>query len=162
VTVAGSERILARIATESLDSRELENFVATRASGGIAIFAGVVRDAHAGRGVERIEYVAAADLALAQLRRIAAAVLEDPAIHRVAAAHRLGLLEVGEASVIVAASAAHREEAFRAARTLIDRIKEVLPVWKREHFADGTVEWAAGFTIAEADRAPGVSPAGTR
>jgi molybdopterin synthase catalytic subunit len=155
-------RALVRIGTGVLDARELEIFVRTPASGGIAVFSGVVRDHDAGRRVERIEYVAAEELARAKLAAIAFEALEDPAIHKVAAVHRIGLLGVGDASVIVAASAAHREDAFRAVRRLIDRIKEVLPVWKREQFADGAVEWAAGSTISEADRVSGASPAEAR
>ena len=59
--------------------------------------------------------------------------------------------------MIVAASASHRDEAFRAARRLIDRIKQALPVWKREHFADGTSAWAEGFTVPDSDRSPGAA-----
>jgi molybdopterin synthase catalytic subunit len=157
-----SERILVRIDTAPLRSAELERFVATPASGGVVVFAGVVRDHHDGRAVRRIEYAAVAPLAEARLAEVAAEALRDPEIQRVAAVHRVGVLEVGEASVIVAASAAHREDAFRAARFLIDRIKETLPVWKREHFADGTAEWAEGFTIPAADRSTGAVRAEVR
>jgi hypothetical protein len=69
---------------------------------------------------------------------------------------------VEETSVIVAASAEHRAEAFEAARRLIDRIKEILPVWKREHFDDGTAEWAPGFAVPAAARAAAPAPAGAR
>ena len=86
---------------------------------------------------------------------IAREVLEVAGVHRVAAFHRLGRLDVGETSVIVAASAEHRAEAFEAARRLIDRIKEVLPVWKKEHLDDGTAEWAPGFSVPDADRGNG-------
>lgn len=153
------DRHLVRIGPGPLDERELVRFVTTPASGGVVAFSGVVRDHHEGRAVERIEYSAVEGLATAKLADLASEVLEDPAVHRVALVHRTGLLEVGEASVIVAASAAHRAEAFAAARRLIDRIKEVLPVWKREHYADGTREWAPGFEVPEADRA--AAPAGT-
>jgi molybdopterin synthase catalytic subunit len=154
--------MLVRIDSAPLRSTELEGFVATPASGGIVVFAGVVRDHHDGRAVRRIEYAAAAPLAEAKLAEIAGEALRDSAIHRVAAVHRVGLLEVGEASVIVAASAAHRDDAFRVARFLIDRIKETLPVWKREHFVDGTAEWAEGFAIRFADRSTGAVRAEVR
>lgn len=147
---------LVRIVETPLDETELLRFVTTPASGGIVVFSGVVRDHHAERDVIAIEYRAAQPLAEAKLAALCREIGEDGSVHRVAAVHRVGRLVVGEASVVVAASAAHREAAFRGARLLIDRIKEVLPVWKREQFADGTVEWAPGFTIAEADRtAPG-------
>jgi len=151
-------RQLVRIGPEPLDERELTRFVATPASGGVVTFSGVVRDHHEGRSVQRIEYSAAGELAAAKLADLASELLAEPAIHRVAAVHRTGLLEVGEASVIVAASAAHRAEAFAAARRFIDRIKEVLPVWKLEHYADGTREWAPGFEVPEADRVAASSP----
>jgi molybdopterin synthase catalytic subunit len=150
-----SVTFLAQITDGLLDDRELVRFVSTAGSGAIVVFSGVVRNQHAGRAVTSIEYFAARPLADEKLASICREVLEDSAVHRVAAAHRTGHLQIEEASVIVAASAAHREEAFRAARRLIDRIKEVLPVWKREHFADGTVEWAPGFTIADADKSSG-------
>lgn len=141
-----------RVGAAPLAAAELERFVATPASGGIVVFAGVVRNRHEGHDVVRIEYEAAEPLARATLESIAREALRDPGLHRAAAVHRTGSLEVGEASVIVAASAAHRDEAFRGAHFLIDRIKEILPVWKREHFADGTAAWAPGFAIRESDR----------
>ena len=152
-------RHLVRIGSEPLDVAELARFVTTPASGGIVTFSGVVRDHHDGRPVQRIEYSAAQRLAAAKLADLATEALADPAIHRVAAVHRTGLLEVGEASVIVAAAAAHRAEAFACAHRLIDRIKEVLPVWKLEHHADGSREWAAGFQVAEEDRTAAPAPA---
>ena len=151
--MSGAGRALTDLRTGALSEAELTAFVTTPASGGVALFSGVVRDHHEGRGVVRIEYVGVESLARAKLAEIAEEVLHDESVHRVAAVHRLGLLEVGEASVMVAASAAHRKEAFAAARRLIDRIKEVLPVWKHEHLADGSVKWAPGFTVADADRA---------
>jgi len=150
------ERIFVRIAADPIDEGELTRFVSTPASGGIVFFCGVVRDHHAGREVVSIEYSAARPLADVRLAALAAEVLAaESSLHRVAAVHRLGHLAVGEASVAVAASAAHRDAAFRGARRLIDRIKEVLPVWKREHFAGGEAVWAPGFTIAPADRGEG-------
>ncbi len=155
-TPPAEDRILARLGDAPIDERELREFVATPASGGVVLFSGVVRDHHAGRVVVSIEYSAARPLADAQLAALAEEVLRgESALHRVAAVHRLGRLRVGEASVVVAASAAHRDAAFRGARRLIDRIKEVLPVWKLEHFAGGGAEWAPGFTVAAADRARG-------
>lgn len=150
-----AERAFTGITREPLTERPLTEFVTTPESGGIVVFAGVVRNRHAGRTVLRIEYVAVEELARVKLAEIADEVLRDAGVHRVAAVHRLGLLQVGEASVLVAASAGHREEAFAAARRLIDRVKEVLPVWKHEHFADGSIEWAPGFTVAAADRVAG-------
>jgi molybdopterin synthase catalytic subunit len=147
MTTSRDPRALVKITESMLDEEELARFVQTRASGAVAVFSGVVRDHQAGREVLSIEYTTVRPLADTKLHAICEEVLADTAIHRVAAGHRVGHLEVGETSVVVAASAAHRDDAFRAARKLIDRIKEVLPIWKREHFADGTAEWAEGFAV---------------
>jgi len=153
-------RGLARITTEPLREAELTGFVTVPAAGGAVLFAGVVRDHQDGRRVGRIEYSAAEALANNKLWEIVEEVLEDPAVLRAAAVHRIGNLEVGEASVLVAASAAHREEAFRAARRLIDRIKEALPVWKKEHFEDGTAEWVPGCSVPMTDQRGGHGASG--
>jgi molybdopterin synthase catalytic subunit len=144
-----SERILTGVTRTRIDERELAAFVAAREAGAVVVFSGVVRNHHEGRKVLRVEYVGVEQLAAAKLGEIAADTLDDQDVHRVAAVHRLGMLEVGEASVVVCASASHRDSAFRAARRLIDRIKELLPVWKHEHFEDGTAAWAPGFAIVE-------------
>jgi molybdopterin synthase catalytic subunit len=147
VTTLRDTNALVRITESPIDEAELARFVATRSSGAIVTFSGVVRDHQGGRAVTSIEYSTVRPLADTKLLALCEEILADDTIHRVAASHRVGHLEVGETSVVVAASAAHREDAFRAARLLIDRIKEVLPIWKREHFADGTAEWAEGFSI---------------
>jgi molybdopterin synthase catalytic subunit len=153
-----ADRAFTRITTEPLDEAVLREFVGTPASGAIVVFSGVVRDHHQGKGVARIQYWSAEELARNKLRDLTDDVARNPNIDRVAAVHRLGLVEVGEASVIVAASAAHRDDAFFAARRLIDRIKEVLPIWKHEQFTDGTAAWAPGFEVPEGERGPGVPP----
>lgn len=106
-------------------------------AGGIAIFVGVVRDENAGRAVTRLEYSAYASMAKREMERIAEEIEREIEGVRVAALHRVGSLEVGEAAVVCAASAPHRGEAFRACRELIDRIKARVPIWKREIGPDG-------------------------
>ncbi len=147
MTTSRDMRALVKITESQIDEAELARFVQKRSSGAVVTFSGVVRDHHEGREVISIEYTTVRPLADTKLHEICEEVLTDREVHRVAAGHRVGHLEVGETSVVVAASAAHREVAFRAARRLIDRIKEVLPIWKREHFADGTAEWAEGFAV---------------
>ncbi len=147
MTTSIDPRALVKITDAEIDAEALARFVATPASGAVVTFSGIVRDHQGGREVVSIEYSTVRPLADTKLHEICEEVLADKAIHCVAAAHRVGHLEVGETSVVVAASAAHREDAFRAARKLIDRIKQVLPIWKREHFADGTAEWAEGFAV---------------
>jgi molybdopterin synthase catalytic subunit len=106
-------------------------------AGGLAVFVGAVRDESAGRVVTRLEYSAYASMAKREMERIAEEIeAEIPGV-RVAAMHRTGSLEVGDAAVVCAASAPHRGEAFRACRELIDRIKSRVPIWKREIGPDG-------------------------
>ncbi len=109
-------------------------------AGGVVSFTGVVRDVDGGRAVTELEYVAHPD-ALAALGRVAEAVAGELDCVALAAVHRTGTLRVGETAVVVAASAAHRAEAFAAARRLIDDLKHTVPIWKRQVFADGDVEW---------------------
>jgi molybdopterin synthase catalytic subunit len=114
--------------------------VARSSAGGLALFVGVVRDENEGRRVTRLEYSAYASMARAEMTRIGDEIEREIPGVRVAALHRTGALEVGDAAVVCAASAPHRAEAFRACRLLIDRIKERVPIWKREHGPDGA-EW---------------------
>lgn len=107
-------------------------------AGGLAVFVGVVRDESAGRVVTRLEYSAYVSMAKREMTRIADELEREIAGVRVAATHRIGLLDVGDAAVICAASAPHRAEAFQACRELIDRIKSRVPVWKREIGPDGS------------------------
>ena len=109
-------------------------------AGGLATFLGVVRDESDGRAVTKLEYSAYATMAKREMEKIALEIEAEMDGVRVAAMHRVGLLEVGDAAVVCAASAPHRAEAFRACRALIDRIKERVPVWKREIGPDG-VAW---------------------
>lgn len=126
-----------------LDLGEAVQAVSHAGAGGIATFVGVVRDSNEGRRVQRLEYEAYDTMAKKELARIADEIAAEVPGVRLAAVHRVGTLEIGEAAVVCAASAPHREEAFVACRRLIDRIKERLPVWKREHYVDGERKWVA-------------------
>ena len=114
--------------------------VQDRSAGGVVSFTGLVRSSDAGREVEELEYVAHPD-ALARLREVAEAVATQMPVVAVAAVHRTGLLAIGDVAVVVAASAAHRGQAFEAARRLIDDLKDFVPIWKRQVFAGGEQEW---------------------
>jgi molybdopterin synthase catalytic subunit len=116
---------------------ELVAYVSHAGAGGIATFLGVVRDHNDGRAVTLLEYHAYDTMAEKELSAIASEIERELAGVRVAAFHRLGPLRVGEAAVACVASAPHRDEAFRACRLLIDRIKSRVPIWKREHGPDG-------------------------
>jgi molybdopterin synthase catalytic subunit len=109
-------------------------------AGGVVSFTGLVRDSDGGRGVTALEYEAHPGAEQA-LRAVAERVAADLPVVAVAALHRTGLLAVGDVAVVVAAAAAHRGEAFEAARRLIDDLKREVPIWKRQVFADGAEEW---------------------
>jgi len=109
-------------------------------AGAIVLFSGVVRDQTGGRRVKFLEYEAHAPMAVAKMREIAAAArARFPGIRRLALVHRIGRLEIGESSVLIAVSTAHRGEAFEACRFAIDTLKETVPIWKKEYFEDGEV-----------------------
>lgn len=128
-------RIDVRDATLSLD--EVVKEVSRPGAGGIATFLGVVRDQSDGRAVTRLDYSAYESMAKREMEKIADEIEREIEGARVAAIHRVGSLTVGDAAIVCAASAPHRSEAFRACRLLIDRIKERVPVWKREYGPDG-------------------------
>jgi molybdopterin synthase catalytic subunit len=129
-----------RLTTEPLSADALAEAVGVPEAGGVAIFVGVVRNNTAGRRVVALEYEAHGPMAEAKMKEIGEeAYRRWPGVTQVAMAHRLGRLGIGEASVGVAVSAAHRGEALVACQFAIDRLKEIVPIWKREIFEDGSV-----------------------
>ena len=126
-----------RIRTDRLSVDEAVLAVSRPGAGGIATFAGVVRDMSEGRPVTLLEYEAYGSMAEAELERIESELVSSDPELRVFATHRTGALRVGDVAVVCAASAVHRGEAFRACRALIDEIKSRLPIWKREHGPEG-------------------------
>jgi MoaE-MoaD fusion protein len=135
--------VLFELTARPLDARRLEMAVAHKGAGAICTFTGVVRDSSRGRSVTHLEYEAYGEMATAQMRRIADEIAERWPEARVAMAHRTGLLEIGEPSVVVSVSSPHRAEAIAACKWGIDRLKESVPIWKKEHAADGTY-WIEG------------------
>ena len=121
-------------------------------AGGVDVFVGCVRDENEGRPVVLLEYEAYRPMALAEMQRIAEEIERATPGIRVAVAHRVGALHVGDLAVVCAASAPHRSEAFAACRRLIDEIKHRVPIWKREHGPEGAywVGWADARCHAEA------------
>ena len=134
---------LAELREAPLSVDELRAVVSDPAAGGIAIFAGAVRESDGGRDVTRLSY-SAHPSAATELRRVAEKVAADFEVIALAAVHRVGDLEIGDLAVVVAASCAHRGEAFEACRALIDRLKHEVPIWKRQWFRDGSSEWVGG------------------
>jgi len=135
--------VLFELTDKPLDARRLETAVARAGAGAICTFTGVVRDNSRGRDTIRLEYEAYPGMAEAQMRAIAAEIAERWPEARVAIAHRSGVLEIGEASVVVSVSCPHRGDAIAACKWGIDRLKETVPVWKKEFLADGEV-WIEG------------------
>lgn len=127
------------VTEEPLSLDEMLRAVSHPGAGGIVLFLGVVRDSNDGRDVKHLEYEAHASAAEASMRTISQDAEARWPGTRVSAAHRTGRLEIGEASVVVAASAPHRAEAFEAARYVIDTLKSETPIWKKEVFEGGAV-----------------------
>ena len=134
---------LIEITTSPLDARGLEAAVAHGGAGAICTFTGIVRDNSRGEAVTHLEYEAYAGMAEEQMRAISAEIADRWPDARVAMAHRVGRLEIGEPSVVVSVSSPHRAEAIAACKWGIDRLKESVPIWKKEFAAGGAV-WIEG------------------
>jgi molybdopterin synthase catalytic subunit len=131
---------LAEIREEPLSVDEVYAAVTGPAAGGIAVFAGAVRDHDHGKSVTALSY-SAHPSAAAELRAVAEKVAARFDVHALAALHRTGDLQVGDLAVVVAVSAAHRGTAFDACRALIDDLKATVPIWKHQTFTGGDSEW---------------------
>jgi len=140
----GDAGIHARISSEPLSIERVAALVVRPAAGAVVTFQGVTRE------VERLEYEAYEEMALARMRAILAECAEAHGLAAAAAEHRVGTVPLGEASVVVSVSAGHRGEAFAGAREAIDRIKAEAPIWKRE-VEGGEARWVEGTNPVRAD-----------
>lgn len=131
---------LATVQSEPLDVAHVQALTADDAAGALVTFAGIVRNHDHGRAVVEIEYVSHPSAAQV-ITEVAAEFRERPGVHAISVVHRVGTLGVGELALIAVVAASHRAEAFSTASDLVDRVKEKLPVWKRQLFTDGTDEW---------------------
>ena len=131
---------LIAIRESELSVDEVRAAVADPGAGGIALFAGAVRDTDHDQGVTGLSYTAHPS-AEAELRRVAGEIADKFGVVAVAAVHRVGDLGLGDLAVVVAVSCPHRAEAFDACRALIDELKASVPIWKHQRFTDGTAEW---------------------
>ncbi|HTC73966.1 MAG TPA: molybdenum cofactor biosynthesis protein MoaE [Edaphobacter sp.] len=129
--------------------------------GAVCIFDGIVRDNTRGRKTLHLDYEAYREMALEQMRALAAEAVAQFGVRDVALVHRLGRLEVGETSVLVVVASAHRGAAFDACRWLIDTLKKTVPIWKKEHFVDGAI-WADGEAFPSGVGVQGSSAAEAR
>ena len=142
--------VLFELTDRPLDARRLESAVSHPGAGAICTFTGIVRDNSRGQNVTHLDYEAYAEMATSQMRKIADEIGSRWPEARVAIAHRTGRLEIGEPSVVVSASCPHRAEAIAACKWGIDRLKESVPIWKKEHAVDGTF-WIEGAEARPAD-----------
>ncbi|MFM7736572.1 MAG: molybdenum cofactor biosynthesis protein MoaE [Alphaproteobacteria bacterium] len=131
------------------------------ASGALVLFVGTTRDHNQGRRVERLEYEAYPGMAEREMEKIAEEARRRWPLQQVAIVHRTGVVPVGSASVAIAVSSAHRADAFEAARFAIDRLKEVVPIWKKEFFEGGEVwigdQCCGTGAWSDAEHAPGAN-----
>lgn len=137
---AGSAVRLVDIRETALDVSEVLDSLDEAADGGVTLFVGRVRDHDGGRDVDGLDY-SAHPTALERLRAVCALVASRHDVHGVSAVHRTGHLDIGDVAVIVGTASAHRGVAFDASRDLIDTLKDQVPIWKHQVFADGSDEW---------------------
>jgi molybdopterin synthase catalytic subunit len=140
--------MLVRLVEGAIDEAEAARFVEKPGNGAVLVFRGIVRDLHAGRAVVRIDYHAYREMAEAELRRVAAETVERFGVPDLALVHRIGVVEVGQASLVVAVGAPHRRPAFDAALHLVDELKRRVPIWKKEYGPDGGF-WVEGVRPPE-------------
>jgi molybdopterin converting factor subunit 1 len=139
----GTPAPIVALVKEPIDSASLAAEVKQGEDGAVVVFDGIVRNNTRGRRTLFLVYEAYEEMALRQMRELAAEAIAVHGARQVALVHRLGRLEIGETSVLIAVSSAHRAQAFAASRWLIDTLKKTVPIWKKEHFEDGEV-WADG------------------
>lgn len=133
--------VRAAVTADPISLTEHEDLVAHRGAGAVVGFAGVVRDHDGGREVVRLEYSAHPTAGEALFEVLAAVAGTCVGVRAMAASHRVGELTIGEPALVVAVAADHRRQAFETCARLVDAVKERLPVWKHQFFADGTDEW---------------------
>lgn len=130
-----------RVTSDPIDPATLRGGLVDTTCGGYAQFEGWVRDHNEGQPVLRLEYEVYEPLAVKEGERIIAEAAERFGVTRAAAIHRTGLLELRDIAVVVGVASPHRDEAFKACRYIIDEVKVRLPIWKKEHYANGKAEW---------------------
>lgn len=137
----GSPVVICKVSNREISLDEVRKAVEHPGAGAVCIFHGIVRDHASGKQVSRLDYEAHESLAEKEMTRVLGGVVaEHPGI-RIAAVHRVGQLAIGDVAVCVAASSPHRDDAFTACRKAIDRIKETVPLWKKEWGPDGQAHW---------------------
>jgi molybdopterin synthase catalytic subunit len=151
----------AAIVREAIKTASVVQGLKRPEDGAVAVFEGIVRNQTRGRRTLFLNYEAYEEMALKQIEELARRALAEFKVRDVAIVHRLGRLEIGETSVLVAVASAHRAAAFDACRWLIDTLKRTVPIWKKEHFEDGAV-WADGEPFPDEIASPQGTHSGRR
>ena len=133
-----------KVTTDPVPSDALFEWVRKSHHGAVVSFAGIVRDNADGKRTLRLEYEAYAEMAEKKMQEVGDEIREKWGIEDVAMIHRVGLLEIGEISILIAVATPHRKAAFDACSYAIDRVKQVVPIWKKEIREDGGEEWVEG------------------
>ncbi|HBK81251.1 MAG TPA: molybdenum cofactor biosynthesis protein MoaE [Nitrospinae bacterium] len=131
--------MICRVVERPIDMSVLVNDVAGDDIGGVCTFIGLVRNHSRGQRVTHLEYHAYPEMSEKKMRQVIEEIAEQYGVDRIAVEHRIGTLQIGEIAVGIAASSAHRDAAFKACRYAIDRIKQIVPIWKKEFGDDGAV-----------------------
>lgn len=131
------------ITTDPIDVQQAIRNVSSEEAGAVALFIGTVRNMTAGKPVEKLDFEAYDEMAISEMEKIIKQARARWSISQAAVIHRTGELQVSDIAVVVAASSPHRNEAFNACRYIIDTLKETVPIWKKEHFTDGSEVWVA-------------------
>ena len=138
----------AAVVADPIDAARVLGDTLAPSDGAALLFWGVVREQNDGRAVTQLEYQAYEAMAQREMLRIADEARERWGTGDIRVVHRVGLLQVGEASIAIAVAAPHRGEAYEASRYVIEQVKQRVPVWKREGYVEGGREWVPGFTPA--------------
>ena len=130
------------ITEQQLNAEIITNLVRRDSNGAVVTFLGNTRDNFEGKDVIRLEYEAYVKMAVKKLEEIRQEMMQEFGIEDIAIAHRIGVVDIGETSLVVAVASPHRTEAFQACHKVVDRVKEIVPIWKKEVYADGS-RWGA-------------------
>jgi molybdopterin synthase catalytic subunit len=151
-----------QLTTDKIDVARLLTQVGSRAAGAVVLFLGTVREITAARRTVSLEYECYEAMAQAKLAELEAEARRRWPIVECALVHRTGPLDLGEVSVAVAVSSPHRQEAFEAAKWLIDTLKQTVPIWKKENWADGTSQWIHPGLDDVLKQPPSIAPRDSR
>jgi len=145
---SGESNVVAALTREAVDADQIVAAAKRPEDGAVVVFDGIVRNHSRGRRTHHLDYEAYEEMAIRQMRTLGEKARERFGVRQVTMVHRLGRLEIGETSVLIVVASAHRTAAFEACRWLIDTLKQTVPIWKKETFADGQV-WAPGEPFPE-------------